>query len=254
MSGAPRDHPLRGVLHRLIERERGGAPAPAVREPPQVHARRPPRMLVVADAGAGEAALGWVAEWAGLLGRSPAVVELFSGWPADRPSIPANGVRRAVVACEPNRLDREPLGNVVAMLDALRRHESRADLLLLRIPLRHRHPILRATLLAGALVVALDATEKAVPAALSLARDALASVADLRLWAFSPSPSALGRFLETAGESGSPALALDPREIDLAAALEALPGAPDGGFLTAVVAPAPASLPADLLAIESDGA
>ena len=252
----PVDHPLAGVLDRLLARERGEVrpprqetapvPAPSAAEVSgprgAPHALR--RMLVIAALGAdeGRAALRAAARWGLGNGRRPAALELGCGNLApegearegrgdpmepDAPRLPV-----ACVPGGPERLGLEPPGIVAELLERLRRHESASDLLLVRIPPRSRMLLTQAAFLAGGLILPLDDSDAVLHEAFGLSREVVETFVDLALWPFSDRPRALERYLAMMQES----LGVRPRTLDAGLAegpafLDKLPGAPAEGFL-----------------------
>lgn len=252
----PVDHPLAGVLDRLLARERGQArpprpetapaPAPSVAEVSEPcctpHALR--RMLVIAALGAeeGRAALRAAGRWALSHGRRPAALELGCGslapegdaregrgdpMDADAPRLPL-----ACVPCGPERLGLEPPEIVAELLERLRRHESASDLLLVRIPPRSRVLLMQAAFLAGGLILPLDGSDAVLHEAFGVSREVVESFVDLALWPFSDRPRALERYLAMMQESlGARPRSLDAELAEGPAFLDRLPGAPEEGFL-----------------------
>lgn len=270
-SPEPSGNPLAGVLERLLARERGeqtrshSDPEPAVPAPDRdavVRTESPARrMLVVAGLGmdGGDAALRSAGLWATQLGRQPAVVEL--SWTAspnadEREATrgPASGTRVPVarIPCGPQRLKEESPEVVAAVVERLRRHESTANLLLVRTPGRYRMTLMRAAFLAGGMVVPLDDSDETLDAAFRISREALESFLELAIWPFATTPTALDRYLKMMLDfvKATPT-PFDPARLDFGAALETLSTPPDEGFLTALLAPGSPAPPAELIQIDS---
>lgn len=258
-SPPPEDNPLAGVLDRLLARERGKDRPPSEESYPAPlrpaagaatrlacpHAAR--RMLVIAGLGEdrGRAALRAAARWGIRIGKRPAVVELACGESAphrerrtgppatDKPRLPF-----ASLPYGPERLRAEAPEVIVELLERLRRHESACDLLLVRIPARRRMVLMRAALLAGGIIVPLDESGNVLHEALHLSREIVESFLDLVLWPFSSRPRELGRYMEMMRDF----VGIQPRPFEEAmeegaSALDGLQGAPEEGFLAAILAP-----------------
>lgn len=272
MSDAPESlangHPLSGVLDRLLARERGGVTAPPQRplreRPPAVIAteiRRAPdpalrRMLVIAGLGPdeGDEARRTLARRALRAGRRPAALDIGctaaagprnAGEPAppEWSSIPLLSLPSA-----PERLRNEPAEILASLLERLRRHESSADLLVVRIAPRFRMALMRAAFLAGGLVVPVANSYDLLYEAFQLARQALEAFLDLALWPHSSDPAAVARFRamvrEVLAEEIHP---LEDDEKGAAAALDRLASPPEAGFLVSLIDPDTPSPPAELL-------
>jgi hypothetical protein len=193
-SPRPVEHPLEGVLDRLLARERGDArprrqetaPEPALSDAGGLEPCGAPqalrRMLVIAALGAdeGRAALIAAARWGLGSGRRPAALDLGCGSVApeggareggggaiepDAPRLPL-----ACVPCGLERLGLERAEIVAELLERLRRHEWACDLLLVRIPPRSRVLLMQAAFLAGGLVLPLDDSDTVLREAFSLSR------------------------------------------------------------------------------------
>jgi hypothetical protein len=259
------------VIDRLLARERGeerpaGPPArpgvvPATREEPapagMPHADR--RMLVIAGLGSGEGrtALRAAARWGLRAGRRPAVLELGCAEipagdepPGEQPREDGDAARLplASVPCAPERLRGEPPDSVAELVDGLRRHESASDLLLVRIPPRHRALLLRGALLAGGIVLPLDGTDGVLHAAFRLSQEVLENFVDLALWPFPVPSGALERYLSMMQDF----LGMRPRPLGAemeggAAFLDRLPPAPEEGFVAALLSSDRSPPPARLL-------
>lgn len=267
----PANHPLAGVLDRLLARERGSGvsrlqrpfkerPRPAERiavEPGLEPARR--RMLVIAGLGSDEGcdARRFAALWGLQNGRHPAALDIACGdGPFERqaghdsaraagPSVPL-----ASIPCGLERLREEPSEGLAALLERLRRHETAADLLIVRISPRHKMALMRAAFLAGGLILPVENTYSVLYEAFQLSREALENFLDLALWPFPRDEAALLRYqsmmrdfldvepapFEHAGESSS-------------APLDRLSPAPDEGFLVSLVDPETTAPPAQLMRV-----
>lgn len=268
----PVDHPLEGVLDRLLARERGEvrpprretapgwAPCAAEGSEPggAPHALR--RMLVIAALGAeeGRAALRAAARWGLSEGRRPAALELGCASPAPEgeareargdPMEPdAHRLPLACVPCGPERLGLEPPEIVAGLLERLRRHESASDLLLVRIPPRSRALLMQAAFLAGGLILPLDDSDAVLHEAFGLSREVAETFVDLALWPFSERPRAVERYLAMMQEfQGVRPRALDAELAEGSAFLDKLPGAPEEGFLPALLTSDPSPPPGQLL-------
>jgi hypothetical protein len=142
----------------------------------------------------------------------------------------------------------EPPEVVAELLERLRRHEMASDLLLVRIPPRHRTVLMRAAFLAGRIIVPLDDSDRVLDEAFRLSREIVDSFLDLALWPFADRPQALERYMAMVRDFlGVRPQAFDADMDEAAALLDRLPGAPDEGFLTALVTPDEAAPPVQLL-------
>lgn len=213
-------------------------------------------MLVIAALGPdeGRAALREVARWALRNGRHPAALELGCGAPAPAgPTAPdasssagAPGVPWASVPCGPERIRAEPSEVIAEFLERLRRHETASDLLIVRIPPRSRMILMRAALLAGGIILPLDDSEDVLHEAYRLSREVMENFIDLALWPVTTRPRALERYLAIMRDF----LGIRPRPFEMAedpAILDDLPGAPEEGFIAAMLSPDDASPPSPLL-------
>lgn len=256
----PEDHPLAGVLDRLLARERGDdrrpRPEAAVVPAPSTSPRALRRMLVIAGLGAdeGKGAVCEVARWGLRHGRHPATLEVGCATSApvedaaDGPAAPqAPRLPMASVPCGPEHLRVQSPEVVAELIGRLQRHESASDLLLLRTPPRHRTVLLRAALLAGGIILPLEDSDAVLYEAFQIAREVTEYFVDLAVWPFTDQPRALDRFLTTTRD----VLGVEPRPFTAAmtegaAVLENLPGAPEEGFLAGILAldttPAPTQL------------
>lgn len=264
----PHGHPLSGVLDRLLARERGSYPEPTrrpmrkrptVQEAPAAPSVAPAerRMLVIAALGAdgGAEASRRVVRWALEAGRHPAVVDIGNpdglaslGNPAD--SIPANGHRvpLANLPATPESLKDQPAEILAALLERLRRHESSADLLVVRVAPDHRMALMRAAFLAGGLVLPVENCPEVLHEALRLSRELLENFLDVTLWPFPSEPEALDRYRTLMQEFlGADTVALDLDPAQAAETLGSFPGPPQEGFLVSLVDPDTPSPPAQLL-------
>lgn len=272
MSDAPEStpggHPLSGVLDRLLARERGAILAPlqrpscerplavAANESPSVPEPALRRMLVIAGLGEdeGHGARGALARCALNLGRRPAAVDIGCADRAGRHAAESSrGPGRASIPLlslpsAPERLRDEPSEVLACALERLRRHESSADLLLVRIAPRCHMALMRAAFLAGGLVVPVTNSYELLYQAFQLARQALESFLDLALWPHSPDPAAVARFQamvrEVLAEQVGP---LNDDSDGAAAALDRLAAPPEAGFLVSLIDPDNPGPPAALL-------
>jgi hypothetical protein len=264
-------HPLSGVLDRLLARERGAVLAPLQRpscEPPFVVAatESPPapqpalrRMLVIAGLGEdeGDEARRALARCALSLGRRPAAVDIGCAdrtgrhaaeisSSAERTSIPLLSLPTA-----PERLRDEPSEVLACALERLRRHESSADLLLVRIAPRCHMALMRAAFLAGGLVVPVSDSYDLLYQAFQLARQALENFLDLALWPHSPDPAAVARFQAMVQEVLAARVGPLTDDADgAAAALDRLAAPPEAGFLVSLIDPDTPHQPTELLRAE----
>jgi len=268
----PGGHPLSGVLDRLLARERGTAVAPVLRplheRPLRVTATESRsvldpakrRMLVVAGLGpdGGDAARKALARWALLRGRHPAALDIGctdcvepgadDGSPAsERSSIPLISLPSS-----PERLRDEPPEILASLLERLRRHESSADLLVVRIAPRYHMALMRAAFLAGGLVVPVTNSYELLYQAFQLAREALESFLDLTLWPHSSNPVALTRFRAMVREVLTEEIAPFGEDTEgSAGALDRLAAPPEPGFLVSLIDPDTPGPPAELLKVGS---
>jgi hypothetical protein len=236
-----------------MSRERGGCP-PAVSRvdsmlprpaEPRVESA-PCRMLVIAGLGpsAGLEALEALARWGVEGGRKVAVVDFD---PTPRPlaaaraarEVPAGGtsVPLASVPCGLDRLRHEDPGSLAAVAERLRRLESAADLLLVRVSASDRKALARAAFLAGGLIVPLDGGDAAVHAAFHVSRELAESFPGISLVPFAADPEALDLFtgmardfLGVAGDS------IEGEGAPLDEVLRSLAAPPPEGFLSALIA------------------
>lgn len=264
-AGDAADNPLAGVLGRLLSRERGaGAQATARAGASDLRVaatgRASPRVVVVAGVGegGGSSALRWAAQWAVVLGRRPAVVDLFggegrgSGEAEDGSTSCGESVPRARVPCDPDALKQQPTAAILDLLDRLRRHEAASDVLLVRIPATHRCWLMRAALLSGAVVVPVDDSDVGLHEAVDISREAIDNLPDVRLWPFSGSPEALDRYIAMLGEDVRDApVPFDPGRLDLAAELPSLRIPPESGFVAALLVPGSDVLSPGILQLDS---
>lgn len=265
-------NPLAGVLDRLLQRERGHPVAPPsgaeksrtpaeYGRPAEAAVSRARRMLTVAalGVGQGDVALQSAGQWATVLGKLPSITDFcsrehrVSDCSGDEQTPIGDGrVSRASLPCAPERIRGLPVEVALAVFEELRRHESASDLLIVRIPVRERRTLMRATLLSGAVVVPLEESEADFHEAVEISREILRSFLEISIWPFSSSPRRMERYLATIHEQCSTRIVpFDPGHLDLATALDDLPDPPKEGFLSGLLAPRPTSLPAELLRIDS---
>lgn len=260
-------HPLSGVLDRLLARERGAAvplQRPPREQPPAVgNAQSRPvpnpalrRMLVIAGLGAdeGDETRRALARWGLRQGRRPAALDIGctarGSASAGDPRAPEwTSIPLLSLPSAPERLRDEPAEVLSALLEQLRRHESAADLLLVRVSPRFRMALMRAAFLAGGLIVPVANSYDTLYEAFQLARQALESFLDLALWPHSPDPVAVNRFRAMVREVL--ARELDPLEEAQAGALDRLAAPPEAGFLVSLVDSDTPSPPAELLQVGS---
>ena len=243
------DHPLAGVLDRLLSRERGArSPAPAV-SPLPVDPRAEQgarRMLVVAGAGpdAGRHALAAIARWGLSAGRRIAIVDFDPAPPSattDREAAAATEARTAIplasIPCGLGALRGEDPATVTAVVERLRRHEAACDLLLVRIPFCERQALTKAAFLARGLVVPLDGGDCAVHAAFRLSRDLAESLPGISLVPFASDGAALDLYSTMVRDFlGVPAELIDTGATGSNEVLDSLAAPPAEGFLAALLA------------------
>jgi hypothetical protein len=218
-------------------------------------------MLTVAGLGAdrGEAALRAAGQWALVLGRRPTFADLGGVGeesperPGDEPLPDGEGrVGRASLPCNPERIRGLPVEIALAFFARLRRHETSSDLLIVRIPVRERLALMRAAFLSGSVVVPSEATDEGHREAVQVSREILESFHEISVWPHASDPRSLERFLAAVGEpSGARVVPFGPDHLDLAACLDRLRDPPDEGFLVGLLAPEPATLPPELLRMDS---
>ncbi|MBZ5637519.1 MAG: hypothetical protein LAO51_02050 [Acidobacteriia bacterium] len=253
-------HPLAGVLNRLMSRERGLGSPPNTSgtranslAPETGPERSPRRMLVVAGLGpsVGSEALLAVARWALKGGRKVAVVDFghpSPGGPADLPPAGVAEARETVpfasVPCGLDGLRREAPSSLAAVAERLRRHESEADLVIVRVPAEDRLALSRAAFLAGGLIVPLDGGDGVVHAAFCLSREFAESLPAVVLVPHASDPAALDLYTSMVrdflGEGSTP---VDEEDAPVGDVLLPLAGPPEGGFLPALLSAAAAGTP-----------
>jgi len=263
-------HPLSGVLDRLLARERGAADplrrtlrkrpsvaTPAEERPvPEPAARR---MLVIAGLGAdeGDEARRALARWALQQGRRPAALDIGCTAAATRAGAEArlpewSSIPLLSVPSAPQRLRDEPAEVLAALLERLRRHESSADLLLVRVSPRFRMALMRAAFLAGGLIVPVTNSYDTLYEAFQLARQALESFLDLALWPHSSDPAAVSRFRAMVRDVLAKEITpLEDDEAGTRGALGRLAAPPEAGFLVSLIDPDTPSPPVELLQVGS---
>ena len=92
----------------------------------------------------------------------------------------------------------------------------------------------------------------AILEALEITREIVQSFLEVSVWPFSRSSRSVDRFLgEARDRSTTRIVPFDPGHLDLAAAIDGLRDSPEEGFLVGLLAPEPASLPAELLKLDS---
>jgi hypothetical protein len=218
-------------------------------------------MIVVAALGsdAGDVARRSIARWALSLGRHPAALDIGCGEDPSHPSaavdlspVDAPHIPLVELPSAPERLKDEPAEVLAAVLDRLRRHESAADLLVVRISPRCRMALMRAAFLGGGLVVPVEDSYDVLYEAFQLSRETLENFIDLQVWPLPRDESALRRYqammrevLDT--ETGHLEEPGDPG----AALLEGLAAPPEEGFLVSLIDPETPNPPAQLLRIGS---
>lgn len=243
------DHPLAGVLDRLMSRERGArSPAQAVSPIPAESLAEPDarRMLVVAGAGpdSGRDALAAIARWGLSAGRKVAIVDFDPAPPsatADPEAAAAPEARTAIplasLPCGLGALRGEDPATVAAVIERLRRHEGACDLLLVRIPFSDRQSLTRAAFLARGLIVPLDGGDCAVHAAFRLSRDLAESLPGISLVPFASDGAALDLYSTMVRDFlGVPAHPIDKGATRPTEVLDSLAAPPAEGFLAALLA------------------
>jgi hypothetical protein len=261
-------HPLSGVLDRLLARERGAVATPlqrTSRERPLAVAateKRPStepaarRMLVVAGLGPdeGDETRRTLARWALGLGRRPAALDIGCAEPASSQPVESmgrpggTGIPLLSLPCAPERLKDESPEVLACLLERLRRHESSADFLLVRVSPACHMSLMRAALLAGGLVVPVTNSYELLYQAFQLARQALESFLDLALWPHSPDPVPVARFQAMVREVLSEQIDPLPEDAEAAAgALGRLAAPPEAGFLPSLIDSDTPGPPAELL-------
>ncbi len=250
------DHPLAGVLDRLMSRERGArAPqsaAPSVSARPRAdEASR--RMLVVAGLGpdSGRAALLAVARWGVAGGRKVSIVD-FDPSPVSagaerlagdevRPRV---AVPLAALPCGMSALRREDPGTVAAVAERLRRHELVSDLLLVRVAGRDRQALARAAFVARGLIVPLDGGDGTVHAAFRLSRELAEALPGISILPFAADGAALDLFATMVRDFlGVPVSPIGTDAPGKEEVLDSLAAPPAEGFLGALLSDAIATAP-----------
>jgi len=264
------EHPLAGVLDRLLARERGALrPSAAAVRHEESHPQAtvsaaapvdPARRRTAVVAGLGEdgglAAVKAMAAWAARGGRRPAVLDLGSGEPTAQGASPWPGHastagRRIPLARIPRELERlrhEPAEVLSAIVERLHRHESDADLLIVRIPAAQRMVLMRAAFLAGGIVIPVDRAEGAPGKAFRLSREVSESFPDLPIWPAPLDRTALDRYLRMMRDF----LRMAPQALDMESAeiepfLQRLAAPPEEGFVAALLTPDTAPPPPEIL-------
>jgi hypothetical protein len=201
-------------------------------------------MLALAALGADEGrdALRSIALWAVEHGRRPGVLDLCcedaSG--ADTPpaksvcSIPRASIPDGVGQFRAQRPDAR-----AAVVEHLRRHESASDLLIVRIPPRHRIALMQAAFLTGGLVLPIDGSDEVFYEASNVLREVSEYFDGVAVWPYPCAREGLERFRAMARDF----LALDVQPLDVedpnaVAILGLLSPAPEEGFVAALLEPA----------------
>jgi hypothetical protein len=218
-------------------------------------------MLTVAALGTdrGDAALRAAGQWALVLGRHPTFADLggleqgVPERPGDEPAPDGEGrVGRASLPCDPERIRALPVEIALAFFERLRRHESASDLLIVRIPVSERLALMRAAFLSGTVVVPFEESEADHHEAVRVSREILESFHEISVWPYASSPRGLERYLAAIGDRGGARIApFGPENLDLAASIDGLREPPREGFLVGLLAPEPATLPSELLRMDS---
>jgi hypothetical protein len=192
-------------------------------------------IAAIGPAEGGEARTA-LARWAMRRDLRPAAVDVACAetelpTPAAAPRCPL-----ASIPCGPERLKEETPEVVAALLARLRKLESEADLVILRIPPRHRMALMRAAFIAGGLVIPLEDSYALLHEALRLSREVTENFLDLPIWPYATNGAVLERYQATMQEF----LGSEPRPIDLekwesAAPLKRLSAPPQEGFLAALL-------------------
>ena len=157
----------------------------------------------------------------------------------------------ARVPCGYERMRPEPREAIPGFLTRLRRHETAADLLIVRILPRPRMVLMRAALLGGGVVLPLDGSDEVRDEACRLSREVIENYVDLSLWPVTDDRRALERY--RAALRDFPGARPCPLETSSGpSVLDGLPGAPEEGFLPALLrledaSPPPGPLHEDLL-------
>jgi hypothetical protein len=245
------DHPLAGVLDRLIARERGDRPeSPA--EPDIRPSQR--RMVALAAIGPGEGsdAQRALARWAVRQGLHPAAIDLACAEQEAESSLAVTRCPLASLPYGPERFKEEMPEVVSALLARLRKLEAEADLLIVRIPPSHRMTLMRAAFIAGGLVVPLEDSYDLLHEALRLSKEVMENFLDLPIWPYAEDGAVLERYQAMVREF----LDLEPHPFSLvegesADALEQLSSPPQEGFLAALLTSDLADPPPELLRIGS---
>ena len=257
----PEDNPLAGVLDRLLARERGAAAAPAELPAAARSGVGVPavarRVVVVAGIGpdSGSWAFRAACRWLHRTGGGVAALDLEAeSSPVDRAADPAGSDAPAVVVpiarmpAGPEGVRGAPPAVQAAVLERLRRHEDAADVLVVRIPSRHRMTLMRGAFLAGGLIVPVDPEESAIADAFAVSREARESFLDLVLHPCGRDREAVVRYLEIMRQF----VGAEPRPLDFAIEdpalfLGRLAAPPPEGFATALLVPGTPAPPAGLL-------
>jgi hypothetical protein len=245
----PGNHPLEGVLDHLLARERGALSGRQPQQQPRTaHSRR---MLVIAALGPGEGfeARASLARRALEIGRRPAALDIGcvkAGEEGESPGGPS--IPLASIPCGPDRLRGEPAEVVGALMQRLRRHESAADLLLVRIPPAYRMTLMRAAFIAGGLVLPLGDSNRGLHEALRLSREAAENFIGLPVWPHAGEPSTLERYQAMVQEF----LEREARPFNAdSETLEKLNQPPDEGFVAAMLSSESSKPPPRLLQLSA---
>lgn len=231
-------------------------PSGTIAEPPRgsVSGRR---ALVIAGVGAdgGAWALRAACRWLHRSGRTVAALDLDASPPLGAPSARPGPYGAAPELVPIARVPAGPVGiraadppTRAAVLERLLRHESAAEVLIARIPARHRMTLMRAAFLAGGLVVPLDGSERALSDAFAVSRQARESFLELSLRPCCRDAPALRRYLEIMRQFvGAEPRPLDFEEEDPEIVLGRLSALPGEGFAAALLAPDTPAPPTGLL-------
>jgi hypothetical protein len=187
-------------------------------------------------------------------GRRPAVLDLACVEPPEseesdarnRPDAGAN-VAMAAIPCGPERLRGEPPEVVAALLDRAHRHESGADLLVVRVPPASRMALMHAAFLAGAVVLPLEDSDAAAAQAFRITREVRENFLDVAVVPMARSLAASRRYLAlTRDFLGDEPTGIDRNGGGFEEVLGRLSPPPEEGFTRALLAPGAVAPPAEL--------
>jgi hypothetical protein len=212
-------------------------------------------MLVLAALGAdgGRGAVRSIASWAIDQGRRPGVLDLCCEDFSEADTPPTKGactVPRASIPEGVEKFRAEPPEARAAVMEQLRRYESASDLLIVRIPPRHRIALMQAAFLTGGLVLPIDGSDEALCEAQILSRQVSECFDGVAVWPFLCAREELDRFRAMARDFQ--ALDVQPLDVEDPAAvaiLGLLSPPPEEGFLAALLA-LPGSPAAELVRLD----